>query len=232
MFNEKALIPAFENQGFFVRKSSQFHWENQNFSSFDDFLGSLTSRKRKNIKRERKRVTEANIEFKWYQGASLTEDIILTMFGFYQMTIYRYGAQQYLNKALFKHLVETMPKNTAVLLAYDEEKPIAGGLFFQDDKTLFGRYWGSTEDYHSLHFETCYYQAIEYCIEHDLQRFEAGAQGEHKLSRGLLPQTTYSLHWISDKRFDDAVRNYVTEESNQINRYQTLLNNYSPYKEL
>jgi len=239
LFNQSQLSAQFEKNDFFIRESTQFHWLNQFsdsddnlYTSFDDFLSTLTSRKRKNIKRERRRVHEANVVFKWFSADELTEEIMDNIFHFYQRTIYRYSAQQYLNKGFFKHLQTDMPSNTAVLLAYHNDRPIAGGLFFRDDTTLYGRYWGAEDDYHSLHFETCYYQAIDYCIEHKLTRFEAGAQGEHKLSRGLLPKTTYSLHRILDPRFDEAIKRFVKEESQQIDRYQTMLNQHSPFREV
>ncbi len=252
LFNEEKLASHFERYNFVLRKSTQFHWLNrydpepgqqeleadviqfetnyQKYVDFDSFLSSLNSRKRKNVKRERKRVTDAEVEYQWFTGSKLTKNVMDVMFRFYKRTLSRYNAQQYLSRSFFEYLVDAMPESTLVLLAFYKGKPIAGSLFFRDESTLYGRYWGAEDNYDSLHFETCYYQAIEYCIKHGLERFEAGAQGEHKLSRGLTPQTTYSLHYMIDRRFDSAVRRYVFDESEHIEKYQAELNANSPYR--
>lgn len=221
---------ALTKNKFIQRHSSQFHWKNHNYQQFSDFCASLNSKKRKNINRERRRVHEAGIRYQWFNGKSLTADVIKTMFLFYCRTIQRYGAQQYLNQTFFQYLQQKLPTQTHVLLAYHQEQAIAGGIYFSSDKALYGRYWGAKDDYHSLHFETCYYQPIEYCILNNIQYFEAGAQGEHKLSRGLLPTTTYSMHWLSDSRFHAAIMDYVGEEAEHIERYEQILNEHSPFK--
>jgi len=217
---------------FIKRHSSQFHWQNNNYQKFSDFCACLSSKKRKNINRERRRVTEAKIKYQWFNGDSLSQEVVDVMFHFYCKTIHRYGAQQYLNQAFFRHIQKTLSSQTHILLAYYQEQPIAGGIYFSCDNALYGRYWGASDDFHSLHFETCYYQPIDYCIQQNIQRFEAGAQGEHKLSRGLLPTTTYSMHRLSDKRFHTAVTDYIDEEANHIKRYNQILNEHSPFKEI
>ena len=232
LFTTAEMNTALRQKQFIQRHSSQFHWLNKNYTDFTDFTAGLSSKKRKNINRERRRVQEAHIEYQWYNAEQLDNDVMQTMFGFYQSTIARYGAQQYLNNEFFQHLQQHLATQTHVLLAYHEQQAIAGGIYFSSDNALYGRYWGASDDYHSLHFETCYYQAIDYCIQRGINRFEAGAQGEHKLSRGLLPNTTYSMHWLSDARFHDAVEQYVDEESLQIKRYNQLLNQHSPYREI
>ena len=152
------------------------------------------------------------------------------MYNFYQRTIYRYGARTYLNRELFELLAETMSNDILLIFAYDGSRPLAGGIYFLGESCLYGRYWGAEDDYHSLHFETCYYQPIEYCITNGLNRFEAGAQGSHKLARGLLPSTTFSVHWLADPRFADAISRYTAEEQQQIERYTELLNDHSPFR--
>jgi predicted N-acyltransferase len=230
LFTDEEETTQLMTRGLIQRVGSQFHWENNDYEYFGDFLAALTSKKRKNIKRERRRVTDAGIEYRWLTGPELDSGHWDTMYNFYLSTIYRYGARTYLNRELFGLLAENMSDDILLIFAYDGDRPIAGGIYFLGDSTLYGRYWGSLDDYHSLHFETCYYQPIEYCIVNGLQRFEAGAQGSHKLARGLLPSNTYSVHWLADPRFADAVSRYTREEQEQIERYTELLNDHSPFR--
>lgn len=232
LYTTKENNEALGEHGFIQRHSSQFQWENNDYQLFSDFCACLSSKKRKNINRERRRIAEAGIEYKWFTGETLNSDVMKTMFQFYRRTIQRYGAQQYLNEAFFNHLKQTLAAQTHILLAYHQERAIAGGIYFSSNNALFGRYWGAADDFHSLHFETCYYQPIDYCIKNNIQRFEAGAQGEHKLSRGLLPVTTYSMHRLLDSRFEAAIMDYVEDETQQIDRYKQLLKQHSPFKEI
>ena len=213
-----------------IRHSNQYHWHNQEFDSFDDFLASLTSKKRKNIKRERRRVTEMGIRYEWVTGDALTPEIMRVMHGLYRRTIGLYGAYAYLNSTFFTTLAEQFNQNTLVLLARFDDQVIAGGLYFRGKNTLFGRYWGALDQFDSLHFETCYYQAIEWCINHQMARFEAGAQGEHKIARGLVPTTTHSAHFIKDPEFKTAIANFVTQEQDQMARFQNAVKAHSPYR--
>ncbi len=217
-------------EGFSQRSSSQFHWQNRGYSSFDDFLAQMTSKKRKNIKRERRRVHEQAVEYRWLTGDELNETAVTQMAGFYLRTIRYYGAQAYLNRAFFDYLAEHFNSQTLFLFAYYQDQPIAGGLYFCSDDTLYGRYWGALNNFHSVHFETCYYQAIDWCIRHNYQRFEAGAQGEHKLARGLEPNTTYSVHWMENPQFRSAIDEFLENEADHIKRYQGSLNSHSPFK--
>lgn len=219
-----------QNPQTLVRHSNQFHWQNQNYASFAEFLTSLTAKKRKNIKRERRRIQEQNIQYTWYSGNDLTPEIMLTMYAFYARTIQMYGAQAYLNRDFFVYLAEHFANNTLVLLARFEQQIIAGGLYFKSNHTLYGRYWGAVHNFHSVHFETCYYQAIEWCIEHGYARFEAGAQGEHKHARGLSPSKTYSAHWLRDPQFHQAVGEFILQEQQHIDAYQRNMANHSPYR--
>ena len=216
---------------FIKRLSNQFHWNNNKYLNFKDFLSELSSKKRKNINRERRRISESGVHYQWKNGANISDTDWQTMYRFYQHTIYQYGAQAYLNKNFFEHIAKTLAANTHILLAYYENTPIAGGLFFSSDNALYGRYWGALDNYHSLHFETCYYQPIEYCINMGYQLFEAGAQGKHKLARGLLPVNTYSAHWISDKRFAEAIEGFTSEEQQHIEQYNENLIAHSPFKQ-
>lgn len=253
LFTNSQANKHFSQHGFIQRSSSQFHWHNASSDSlsnihcdnkpsnnsvnkktayidFDDYLQTMSSRKRKNIKRERRRVAEQGVEFKWFTGEALTQNITEQIFAFYLSTTYRYGAQQYLTEGFFHHFVETLPNMTHVLIAYLDDSPVAGGLFFSSNSTLYGRYWGANSDIKDLHFETCYYQPIEYAILNQLEHFEAGAQGEHKLARGLLPVTTHSQHWLADERFQDAVEDFTKTEAEHIKRYNTALTNHGPFK--
>ena len=244
---------AFNQQGFITRHSSQFHWKNKDTSQttsipkvaenldeksplngylhFTDYLNTMSSRKRKNIRRERKRVAEQGVTFKWFTGAELTKEIALQMFSYYLNTIYRYGAQQYLTEEFFIDLSESMSNMTHILLAYQHDMPVAGGLFFSSSNRLYGRYWGAEIDIKDLHFETCYYQPIEYAILNEFEAFEAGAQGKHKLSRGLMPVTTYSQHWIADERFRSAILEFTKSEAEGIYDYNCALSSAGPFRQ-
>jgi predicted N-acyltransferase len=212
------------------RSGSQFHWHNKNYESFNDFLTDMSHKKRKNIRRERRRITDAGIKYIAISNDQINAQHTDEMFNFYTRTIQRYGAQQYLNREFFERITSDMPESVLFLFAKCENVFLAGGLFYIGDNALYGRYWGANNDYHSLHFETCYYQPIEYCINNGLQLFEAGAQGEHKLARGLLPIKTYSYHWLNDPHFMSAVEQYTKEENSHIDRYTELLGAHSPFR--
>ena len=218
------------NSGITRRTGTQFHWRNQGYQNFDSFLSDMSHKKRKNIRRERRRVSDAGIQYLAIGGADITEQYTSEMYRFYTRTIRRYGARQYLNREFFERITTSMPESVIFMFAQFEGQLLAGGLFYLDDNALYGRYWGANDDYHSLHFETCYYQPIEYCIKNGLELFEAGAQGEHKLARGLLPVKTYSYHWLSDPRFMNAVEQYTAEENDHIDRYTELLHAHSPFR--
>lgn len=216
--------------GCLTRHSSQFHWQNKNYQSFDDFLELMSSKKRKNIKRERRRVSETGIQYRWLSGEQLDQSAVDTMYAFYSRTIRHYGAQAYLNKAFFEHLAQNFNHQTLFLFAQFGDQTIAGGLYFKSNNTLYGRYWGALDNFHSVHFETCYYQAIEWCIINGFQRFEAGAQGEHKLARGLEPNTTHSAHWIAHEGFRQAIDDFLVSEQEHMSNYQAHMNDHSPFK--
>jgi len=220
-----------ETAGLSLRSSNQFHWHNQNYASFDRFLAQLTSKKRKNINRERRRVHEQDVTFQWFTQQDLTQEVVEQFYAFYLRTVRYYGAQAYLNLAFFKHLAATLSNQTLILLVHYQNTVIAGSFFMRSDTTLYGRYWGAQANFHSVHFETCYYQPIQYCIEHGLQKFEAGAQGEHKLSRGLEPSLTHSAHWISQPEFRTAIEQFLQQETEHIDQYQASLRQHSPFRQ-
>lgn len=230
LFLSSKETPLFETQGCSIRHSSQFHWRNRAYTDFDDFLADLNSKKRKNIKRERRRVHDSDVQYQWLTGDQLDEAAVNKMHGFYQRTINWYGAQSYLNLKFFRFLAQEFSQQTLFLFAYHQDQIIAGGLYFKSDNTLYGRYWGALANFHSVHFETCYYQAIEWCIKHGYEKFEAGAQGQHKLARGLEPAKTWSAHWVKNPAFRDAIDHYLQQEQRHIEQYQKQLGTHSPFK--
>jgi len=233
-FHSLFLLPEqsqwLKQNSYLQRQTNQFHWHNQNYQNFDEFISSMNSKKRKNIKRERRRITDNNINYRWFNGDEIKSEHAQRMHNFYLNTIHHYGAQAYLNLAFFEYLSRTFTEHTLFLFAYHEEQIIAGGLYFKSNDTLYGRYWGAAENYHSVHFETCYYQAIEWCIQHKYKRFEAGAQGEHKLARGLVPSSTYSSHWIQHPQFRDAIRHYIDDEQQQMSDYTDQVSQHTPFR--
>ena len=199
-------------QGFLQRTDQQFHWQNQGFGSFDDFLATLNSRHRKAIKRERREAVANGITIHWLRGADITEDAWDAFFKFYMETGSRKWGRPYLTRAFFSLIGESMADDVLLVMARRNNRWIAGAINFIGSDTLFGRNWGAIEHHPFLHFEVCYYQAIEFAIKHRLQTVEAGAQGEHKIARGYLPQTTYSAHYIADPGLRRAVADYLKRE--------------------
>jgi len=211
-FADEAQARELESRGFLLRTDQQFHWENNGYGSFDDFLAALSSRKRKTIRRERKDALEAGIEVVWLTGGELTESVWDAFFGFYMETGSRKWGRPYLTREFFSRIGETMGERIALVMAKRNGRWIAGAINFVGDGTLYGRNWGAIEHHPFLHFELCYYQAIDYAIRHSLKRVEAGAQGEHKLARGYLASTTYSAHYIADPALKRAVADYLERE--------------------
>ena len=226
---EKDLEVLAKN-GFARREGRQFHWRNDQYHDFSDFLMQLSSKKRKNILRERRRVIEQSISLKWHHGNEITHEHLDLLFSCYQNTIAEHGSYAYLNRKFFETLVQTFPDGVQLLVAQQGGHSIACAFFLRGKNSLYGRYWGALEQASDLHFEACYYAPIEYCIDHGLGRFEAGAQGEHKLSRGLTPQTTLSAHWLAHEGFHDAVRRYTEEEESHLADYTEILGSHSPFK--
>ncbi len=216
--------------GLLRRTDQQFHWFNQGYGSFEDFTASLTSRKRKLIKRERRGACSGDISIRLLTGSDLTEGHWDAFFAFYTDTGARKWGQPYLTREFFSLVGQNMAKSILLILCERAGQPIAGALNFIGGDALFGRYWGCLEDHRFLHFEACYYQAIEYAISHKLDRVEAGAQGQHKLARGYLPQTTYSAHLIADPSLRSAVESFLTRERAHVEMENRELARFAPYR--
>lgn len=216
--------------GFLQRTDQQFHWLNEGFETFDDFLTILTSRKRKNLRKERERALENGIEIEWVTGADLTEAHWDAFYTFYTDTGARKWGTPYLTRAFFSQVGANMPDQTLLILAKREGQYIAGALNFIGSDTLFGRNWGCCEDHPFLHFEVCYYQAIDFAISRGLKRVEAGAQGAHKLARGYLPTHTYSAHYIANPSFREAVEQYLEQERHHVDHDIAALSKHTPFR--
>ncbi len=228
-FCEQAEWEALGQAGWLQRLGTQFHWENNGYNSFDDFLGALSSRKRKAIKRER-RDAQAGLTFRALSSAELTPQIWKTFYKFYTSTVDRKWGGAYLTPEFFPLLGERLGSQVVLMIAEREGKPIAGALNLLGDGVLYGRNWGCDEDVPFLHFELCYYQAIEYAIARGLSRVEAGAQGEHKIQRGYLPKPTYSAHWIKHTGLRRAVAQFLDAERPGMLEAMAAMAADSPYK--
>ena len=223
------------DNNFLKRKTLQYHWENKGFSNFEDFLNSLSSRKRKTIKKERKIATSLfkdNDGIFSFTGSQLRDKHWDSFWNFYQDTGNRKWGIPYLTRDFFQIINECMPENILLFLAIENNTPIAGALNFIGADTLYGRYWGCSKYHSCLHYELCYYQAIDYALKNRIKKVEAGAQGEHKISRGYLPSFVYSLHWFSNKSFASAISEYLDKEEKVINQEYDVLMKTSPYKQL
>ena len=216
--------------GILPRAATQFHWYNNSYNSFSDFLASLNARKRKAIKKERKQIEDEGIIFRQTDGADISETQWSDFYLFYQTTYLARGMQGYLDIEFFRKIGETMPEQILLINAVKDNRDIAAALFFKSKDSLFGRYWGSRVEQQFLHFETCYYQGQEYAIENNLAVFDSGAQGEHKIQRGFEPIYTHSNHWIADQNFSRAIRNFLEEERCHIDQYKIQAESLLPFK--
>ena len=217
-------------RGLMRRVGTQFHWCNRSYSDFDHYLAAFSSKKRKKIKRERRRVREAGVEVRILSGGDLSGSDWNTFYQFYDDTIRNHGAIPYLSREFFHEIGKTLSDQVVMVVACVEGEQVAGALNLRSKEAMFGRYWGCSRAYSDLHFETCYYRAIEYAIEQKLERFEAGAQGEHKLSRGFLPAPTYSTHWLSHPQFAHAVSQFLDREALGIDHYMRVLDEHTPFR--
>ena len=211
-FAREAEWKLLADHGFLQRTDQQFHWRNENYHCFDDFLATLNSRHRKAIKRERREAGSNGITIHALNGSDITEEAWDSFFAFYMETGSRKWGRPYLTRSFFSLIGETMAKDVLLIMARRNDRWVAGAINFIGSDTLFGRNWGAIEHHPFLHFEVCYYQAIEYAITHGLKTVEAGAQGEHKIARGYLPQTTYSAHFIADPSLRHAIKDYLKRE--------------------
>ena len=215
-----------------ARADIQYHWRNRDgWADFDAFLGAMDHRHRKNIRQERAKVRRAGIGFRVVHGDEASERDLAAIHGFYLQTFAEYGNTPALTLAFLRHLAMAMPRNLVLVLAMRDDLPVAGALCVRGRDTLYGRYWGASETTPGLHFETCYYQGIEYCLREGLSRFEPGAQGEHKLARGFLPALVRSRHWIADAGFAAALRPWCGEETAAVHRHAAALAARSPFRD-
>lgn len=220
-----------EKHNYLRRMGCQYIWANNNYENFDDFLSRCTSKKRKNLKRERKRVAEQDVTLNLFHGSDLAEKDWRDVIGFYHDTFNRKWGTPTLNVAFFTEIGKTMGDDIIIIFATHANKRVACSVMFKGGDTLYGRYWGCNEDFHSLHFETCYYQGIDYCIKHGLKRFEPGAQGEHKIGRGFVPTPTWSTHYIRDEGFRSAVAQFLKQETPLMQKRCEELHQLLPFRQ-
>jgi len=230
LFPPEAQALSMQGQGLLLRKGVQFHWQNPGYADFADYLSGMRRDKRKKIQQERRRVNDAGIVFQHLRGEQITPEHWQFFMRCYARTHQQFNSPQALNLDFFLRVGAAMPKNILLIIALKDAVPIASALNFFDAQALYGRSWGTLEYHDSLHFETCYYQAIEFCIANQIATFEGGAQGEHKLARGFLPVTTWSAHWLAHPRWQSAVAEFLQRESGGIERYVDELNENSPFK--
>jgi predicted N-acyltransferase len=217
-------------RGFLQRTDQQFHWDNAGYASFEDFLVALSARKRKLVRRERREATGNGIALHWLTGSDLTEEVWDAFFAFYMDTGSRKWGRPYLTRAFFSIVGATMRDRILLVMAKRAGRFIAGAINFIGSDILYGRHWGAIEEHPFLHFEVCYYQAIEYAIAHRLRRVEAGAQGEHKLARGYMPVTTYSAHYIADPALRRAIADYLKRERSYVAAAGEELAAHAPFR--
>ena len=229
-FCTEAEVAAGEAMGLMHRTGQQFHWLNRGYASFDDFLADLSSRKRKTIRKERATAQAFGGTIRQLTGDQIEPHHWDAFWTFYQDTGARKWGQPYLTRAFFEQVHNTMRDDILLILAERNGQPVAGAMNFIGADTLYGRYWGCTEDHPCLHFEACYYQAIDFAIAQGLTKIEAGAQGEHKLARGYLPVTTHSLHWVADPGFARAVQDFLAQERAAVAEDIEILTDYGPFR--
>jgi predicted N-acyltransferase len=230
LFPTEDEAASLEREGLLIRKDCQFHWHNPGYQDFDAFLATFTSAKRKKARRDRRKVAESGIRFRRLRGAEVDQDTWSTVYSLIARTFLLRGSLPYFNQAFFEGLSEHLPDNVLVIIAEQSDRTIAAAVFFESDTALYGRYWGSDGHYDALHFETCYYQGIDYCIETGKQRFEPGTQGEHKIARGFVPVATWSAHWLAHPEFANAIERYLDEEGRHVQRYMDAVDAHAPYK--
>ncbi len=212
------------------RMGCQFHWENRGYAGFEDFLAELTAKRRKEILRERRLVREAGVELVRLRGDAVAPELWRVVHELYCTTFAKHGNYPALTEACFREIAATMGERVMLVLAARRGEIVGAAYFLVGDEALYGRYWGASEEVPALHFEACYYQGIEYCIENGLRLFEPGAQGEHKISRGFLPTPTWSAHWIGDPRFRKPIADFLEREEVAMQSYVSELEARSPYK--
>lgn len=230
LFAPKETIELFTTHDLMPRLGCQYHWVNHNYRNFDHFLERFNSRKRKNLRKERKKVSDQGVELRTYTGEEISDALLQRFYHFYQITYLKRGRKGYLTPEFFTLLRDTMPDQLVLVVAYANDQAVAGALSLRSTRTLYGRYWGCLEEYDSLHFETCYYQGIEFCIQEGLERFDPGAQGEHKIQRGFEPIETWSVHWLQEPGFREPIERFLKEEEEMMRKQMTELTSWLPFK--
>jgi uncharacterized protein len=230
LFIDEPLHAAASAAGWLTRSDCHFQWHNRGYRDFDDFLATFAAEKRKKVRRERRRVSEQGIEFETLTGRELNEGLLAQIHAFHAATFIRHGHLPYLTLECLSAMAAGLGEALIVKLARRHGQPIAAALFFRSGTTLYGRYWGADAEFHSLHFEACYYQGIELCIAAGLQRFEPGTQGEHKLARGFEPAITWSAHWVGDAALRAAVATYLRRERAAIDDYAAAAAQHLPFR--
>jgi predicted N-acyltransferase len=231
LFPNEQDTALFKNQSdYMLRLGCQFHWHNQGYQSFEGYLSHFSSSKRKKIRQERRRVKDQGITLEVLHGDEASEEQLKIYHRFYNSTFDRKYGYATFTQGFFLEIARTMPRNIVLVLAKHQDEYVAGAFNLRGSETLYGRHWGCSQEFHSLHFEACYYQGLEYCIDNGLQRFEPGAQGEHKIARGFLPARTWSAHWIADERFKTPIRQFLQHETGGMEHYIAELQEHSPFK--
>ena len=223
-------VKILKKNKFLIRTSKQFIWENQNYNNFDDFLNSLNARKRKMITKERRSLHSDGICFERVNGQNITDDLLATFFKHYLDTCNRKWGNAYLNKNFFENLVDRIPDNLLLIIAKNDQTTIGTSLHLHGHDTLYGRYWGASGFYNFLHYELCYYQAIEYAIENGILTIESGAGGSHKISRGYKPTFTYSAHFFQNQKIQSIISEFIEKEGEYIGKEVDYLSNFNPFK--
>jgi hypothetical protein len=232
LFPTEAEARVMQKAGMLLRQTVQFHWRNEGFASFDDFLGRMNHEKRKKIRQERRKLRDAGIEFRRLTGGGAVGSDWRFFFDCYRRTYRSHMSTPYLNLDFFLELAREMPRSLLLAIASRDGAPIASSLSIRGGESLYGRYWGTREYHPGLHFECCYYQPIEHCIEQGIACFEGGAQGEHKLARGLMPVKTLSTHWLARPEYSDAIAGFLKRETRGTERYVNELEEHSPFKSI
>jgi predicted N-acyltransferase len=230
LFLDEPARSACAQQGWLLRRDCQFHWTNRGWASFEHYLESFTAEKRKKARRERRRVQESGVRFETRFGGELDAPLLQRIYALHRDTFLRHGHEPYLTPEFFIEVARTLPEALMVKLAMHGGELVAVAIFFWCQEALYGRYWGAAADYHSLHFEACYHQGIEFCIERGIARFEPGTQGEHKVSRGFEPSLTWSAHFIADRQFRAAIGEYLTREGAAVESYALEVQEHVPYR--
>ncbi len=231
LFPLEKELALFESSGLRIRKDCQFHWHNHGYASFDEFLATFSARKRKKARRDRRHVAESGIEYRRLSGRDLDDATWSEVYRLISITFMQRGSMPYFGLDFFRSISSAQPESVLVIAGFRQDRMVAAAVFFRGPNALYGRYWGADEYVNALHFETCYYQGIEFCIDEGITLFEPGTQGEHKVSRGFTPQPTWSAHWLAQPQFFRAIAEYLDEEARHVDSYMSAVDERTPFKQ-